>query len=226
MTIVPGHGPLDAEILWVGEAPGEEEERDGKPFVGRSGIEVRKALRDMGIDPESVRYTNACRHNPGPFPVGHAGALLLKQYADDLDAEMRSMPRLRVIVACGGPACTRLTGRRSIPKRSKKSEGWGIDDWRGSVFRNADIPDVLQFHGKVLHPTYLPERVTIIPVLHPAGILRDPGLNEMFLFRRDVQKVKHALHGTLAKHDFYFDQSTLGSTSTPSSTTTESTGLD
>jgi uracil-DNA glycosylase family 4 len=206
MTIVPGHGPLDAEILWVGEAPGEEEERDGKPFVGRSGIEVRKALRDMGIDPESVRYTNACRHNPGPFPVGHAGALLLKQYADDLDAEMRSMPRLRVIVACGGPACTRLTGRRSIPKRSKKSEGWGIDDWRGSVFRNADIPDVLQFHGKVLHPTYLPERVTIIPVLHPAGILRDPGLNEMFLFRRDVQKVKHALHGTLAKHDFYFEQ--------------------
>jgi uracil-DNA glycosylase len=62
--IVNGVGPEDAELLIVGEAPGENEDREGEPFVGRSGAELDEKLRDHGIDREAVRITNCVRCRP------------------------------------------------------------------------------------------------------------------------------------------------------------------
>ena len=62
--IVNGVGPADAEILFVGEAPGEQEDAEGEPFVGRSGGILNDVLRDAGIDRTVVRITNTVRCRP------------------------------------------------------------------------------------------------------------------------------------------------------------------
>lgn len=62
--IVNGTGPEDADLLIVGEAPGEQEDREGEPFVGRSGSELDERLREQGIPREEVRITNCVRCRP------------------------------------------------------------------------------------------------------------------------------------------------------------------
>lgn len=196
-TTVPSDGPLSARLLWVGEAPGHTEVAEGKPFVGASGQIVRSTLRWAGFDVErDVRFTNAVRHNPGQFPTDKRGSVLLHEYAAELDDEIAAMPELRVVVACGGPAATRLTGRRSV-------SGWDIGNNRGYVFHNAHLPDAMRWHP-ASDPwiTRMPEKVVVIPTLHPAGIIRSKGRDDMALLRRDVHKAKLAVDGRLKRPEF------------------------
>ncbi|UWM56871.1 uracil-DNA glycosylase [Salinirubellus salinus] len=62
--IVNGVGDADAALLFVGEAPGEQEDREGEPFVGRSGDVLTAALRDRGLARQDVRITNCVRCRP------------------------------------------------------------------------------------------------------------------------------------------------------------------
>jgi len=62
--IVNGDGPADADVLFVGEAPGANEDAEGVPFVGRSGDVLDDALRDAGLAREDVRITNCVRCRP------------------------------------------------------------------------------------------------------------------------------------------------------------------
>jgi DNA polymerase len=62
--IVNGVGPTDADLLFVGEAPGEFEDQQGEPFVGRSGDVLDDTLRDAGLDRGDVRITNCARCRP------------------------------------------------------------------------------------------------------------------------------------------------------------------
>ncbi|WP_018256843.1 uracil-DNA glycosylase [Halomicrobium katesii] len=62
--IVDGTGPPEADLLFVGEAPGAQEDADGEPFVGRSGDVLDDALREAGLDRGDVRITNCVRCRP------------------------------------------------------------------------------------------------------------------------------------------------------------------
>ncbi|WP_134671077.1 uracil-DNA glycosylase [Halorussus marinus] len=62
--IVNGTGPADADVLFVGEGPGEQEDRDGEPFVGRSGTILDDTLREKGLARADVRITNCVRCRP------------------------------------------------------------------------------------------------------------------------------------------------------------------
>lgn len=62
--IVNGVGPVDADILIIGEAPGETEDETGEPFVGRSGSELDSALEEAGSSRDVVRITNTVRCRP------------------------------------------------------------------------------------------------------------------------------------------------------------------
>jgi DNA polymerase len=62
--IVNGVGPADADLLFVGEAPGAQEDEQGEPFVGRSGDVLDETLRDAGLDRGDVRITNCVRCRP------------------------------------------------------------------------------------------------------------------------------------------------------------------
>lgn len=62
--IVNGVGPTNADLLFVGEAPGRQEDETGEPFVGRSGDVLDRALRDRGLARRDVRITNCVRCRP------------------------------------------------------------------------------------------------------------------------------------------------------------------
>ncbi|GAB7094582.1 uracil-DNA glycosylase [Halolamina litorea] len=62
--IVNGVGPADADLLFLGEAPGKHEDEGGEPFVGRSGDVLDEALRDAGLARSDVRITNCVRCRP------------------------------------------------------------------------------------------------------------------------------------------------------------------
>lgn len=57
-----GDGPRRAEIMLVGEIPGDEEDRQGLPFVGPAGRLLRDAMSEAGIDVDDVYLTNAVKH--------------------------------------------------------------------------------------------------------------------------------------------------------------------
>ncbi len=62
--IVNGVGPADAALLFVGEGPGQQEDEQGEPFVGRSGEILDEALTEAGLVREDVRITNCVRCRP------------------------------------------------------------------------------------------------------------------------------------------------------------------
>jgi DNA polymerase len=64
IAAVPGEGPARAEILFIGEAPGANEDRQGRPFVGRSGALLEKLLASIQLRREDVFITNIIKCRP------------------------------------------------------------------------------------------------------------------------------------------------------------------
>lgn len=71
-NIVPGEGNPDADVFFIGEAPGRDEDLSGRPFVGRSGQLLRANIRRIGWKEEDVFIGNVVKHRPpdnrDPFP--------------------------------------------------------------------------------------------------------------------------------------------------------------
>jgi len=69
---VPGEGPLDAKVMIIGQNPGADEDKTGRPFVGRAGKYLTKTLAEYGIKRENVFITNIVKHispeNRKPYP--------------------------------------------------------------------------------------------------------------------------------------------------------------
>jgi uracil-DNA glycosylase family 4 len=69
---VPGEGPVDAQVMLVGQNPGAEEDKVGKPFVGRAGKFLNKVLAQNLIERQGLFVTNIVKHtspcNRKPFP--------------------------------------------------------------------------------------------------------------------------------------------------------------
>lgn len=59
--VVFGQGPPDAQVMIVGEAPGAEEDRSGRPFVGKAGRRLDRLLREAGLDRDALWITNIVR---------------------------------------------------------------------------------------------------------------------------------------------------------------------
>lgn len=61
---VPGEGDPDAKIMFIGEAPGAEEDAQGRPFVGRSGQLLRQTITESNIKLDKVFITNIVKYRP------------------------------------------------------------------------------------------------------------------------------------------------------------------
>jgi DNA polymerase len=59
---VPGEGPMQAAVMFVGEQPGDQEDLRGRPFVGPAGQLFDRALARLNVDREKIFVTNAVRH--------------------------------------------------------------------------------------------------------------------------------------------------------------------
>jgi DNA polymerase len=81
---VPGEGSPNAKIVFIGEAPGREEAKTGRPFVGRSGQLLRKLIREVGLREEEVFITSPVKYlpkrgTPTKADIKHGREHLLKQ---------------------------------------------------------------------------------------------------------------------------------------------------
>ena len=106
--IVNGVGPEDAALLFVGEAPGEREDAEGEPFVGRSGAVLDEVLRDNGLARGDVRITNCvrCRPTGNRDPTGEE----LSNCRGYLEAEVEAVDP-EVLVTLGKVPSQHLLGR-------------------------------------------------------------------------------------------------------------------
>lgn len=107
---VPGEGPVDARVMFVGEAPGEKEDSEGRPFVGPSGRLFDKLLKKNGIDRAEVFITGVvkCRppdnRNPQAHEIAACNTYLERQF-DVIQPE--------VICALGSIALKTLLGPKA-----------------------------------------------------------------------------------------------------------------
>lgn len=136
-NIVFGEGNPDARIVFIGEAPGEQEDLQARPFVGRSGKLLNRALELSGLNREDVYITNIvkCRppKNRTPFPeeLQKGKQLLLLKQIEIIDPD--------VICTLGLAA---LNGLTENDYRITKMHGQPID-----------------FQGRLLLPTFHPAHI-------------------------------------------------------------------
>ncbi len=134
--VVPGEGNPKARLLFVGEAPGAEEDLQGRPFVGRAGRLLDRIIAAMGFSRGEVFIANVlkCRppNNRDPLPeeVRACSPFLLRQV---------SCIGPEVIVALGKPAATFFLGREA-----------SIGDIRGTLFEFQGIPVMPTYHPAFL----------------------------------------------------------------------------
>jgi DNA polymerase len=110
-----GEGPAEAQVMFVGEAPGDQEDRQGRPFVGPAGQLFDRALEEAGIDRREIYLTNAVKH----FKFMLRGKRRIHQKPDAgeiaackpwLFSEIE-LVQPRLIVAMGATAAQALIGR-------------------------------------------------------------------------------------------------------------------
>lgn len=139
---VPGEGPVGAAIAIVGEQPGDQEDLEGRPFVGPAGQLLTRALEEAGIERSAAYLTNAVKHfkfvargkrrlhqSPTAGEVKHYRWWLMKELG---------FVRPRLVVTLGATAALALTGRSVSVLRERGPMGFG--DWNGFV---------------TVHPSYL-----------------------------------------------------------------------
>lgn len=143
-NVVFGAGAADAELMFIGEAPGAEEDRRGLPFVGRAGGLLNELLAGIGLSREDVFVANTikCRppgnRDPEPIELDSCRPYLLQQV---------ELIEPKVIATLGNFATKLITGSQI-----------GITKVRGRP----------QTH------TLGKRTVQVFPILHPAAILRNP----------------------------------------------------
>ncbi|WP_257997879.1 uracil-DNA glycosylase [Salimicrobium jeotgali] len=170
---VLGKGPVPAEIMMVGEAPGENEVYDGEPFTGRAGKELDKQLSYLGWTRDDVYITSAVRSRPYKWEKRpnseekrkanrKPNKKEVKAHAELLDVQIETA-NPKVILLLGGVAYQRL-----VDEKGKISEVIG---------ERLETP-ILKYDLE--QDSYIPsdEKYIVIPLYHPAAVFYNPGIRD------------------------------------------------
>ena len=143
-----GAGNADADLMFVGEAPGAEEDRSGLPFVGRAGQLLNQMLGEIGLARDDVFIANVLKsrppgnRDPQPEEIAACEPYLWEQVR---------LIEPRVVCTLGNFATKLLSGSQT-----------GITKVRGT-------PQVHELGGRT---------VFLLPIFHPAAALRTPSVKE------------------------------------------------
>jgi DNA polymerase len=162
-----GEGHESAEIVFIGEAPGAEEDKQGRPFVGKAGQLLDKMIKAMGLSRSDVYITNVvkCRPPKNRTPLPEE----ISEYMPTLKKQLRAI-RPRVLVALGGvSAKALLKSQRGIASMR------GEFKYLSSEFFDDEATDELF------------TKIRVMPTFHPAYLLRNP--SEKRKVWLDLQKV-------------------------------------
>jgi len=154
-NLVFGEGNLDCAVMFIGEAPGEQEDTQKRPFVGRGGQLLNKMIEKIGWKREDVYITNIVKRRP-------------PNNRDPLPEEIEAYkPYLTKQIEIINPKIVATLGRFSMNYFNPNLK---ISRDHGKVFRlNASrrptAEGVLGMNGRLL-----------VPFFHPAAVLRNPNL--------------------------------------------------
>ncbi len=114
--VVFGDGPLNAELFVVGEAPGFNEDREGKPFQGASGMLLDRLLSTVGLGRDGVYLTTLVKCRPPGSPPRPPKPSEVSACRPYLVAQLAAVDP-KVVVAMGDLASRLLTGRKEAAAR-------------------------------------------------------------------------------------------------------------
>lgn len=151
---VLGEGAHDAQLVFIGEAPGEKEARSGKPFCGAAGRVLDELLASAGLSREAIYITNLIKdrtpgnRDPLPEEIAAYGPYLLRQ----LEAIQ--------------PKVIATLGRHSM---AYIFSTYGLA---------SELQTISRIHGKKYEAAAPWGMVTIIPLYHPAALIYQQSLKE------------------------------------------------
>lgn len=146
--VIQGSGLLGAKVLFVGEAPGGEEEKEGKPFVGEAGNVLITCLGRNGVNRDEVRIENLCKHRP---PGNKFEALI------DSDELKRGLHELQDYIDKYRPNVIGALGAKPLAYLAGKS---GITKWRGSILETKDGIKIIPTY----HPAFVARDRSVYPI--------------------------------------------------------------
>ncbi|MCX4513813.1 UdgX family uracil-DNA binding protein [Streptomyces sp. NBC_01619] len=156
-----GEGDTSARILLLGEQPGDQEDRQGRPFVGPAGKVLERAPADAGIHPDGTYVTNAVKHFKFTVPEGrkrriHKSPSLREMTACRpwLVAELQRV-RPELVVALGSTAGKALLGPsfRVTEQRGALLPWPGLDDGGGDGSGGGRVDDGVRGLVATIHPS-------------------------------------------------------------------------
>lgn len=145
---VIGEGSLNAQVMLIGEAPGEREAKTGRPFVGASGRFLDELLASIGVKREDIYITNVVKdrppenRDPTPEEIALYAPLLVEQI---------EIIQPRVIATLGRFAMTFVIDLMKVPLQK--------------------VPKISDMHGQVLEGEAGYGPVAVVPLFHPAVAL-------------------------------------------------------
>ena len=165
-NIVIGRGNLKGNILFVGEAPGRNEDEQGLPFVGAAGKNLDKLLLKVGLSMDDIYIANIlkCRppENRNPLPEE------IKAHTPWLVEQIKEM-RPKVICSLGNYATKFFVANGNVDEMNKQL-------------------GITQLHGKVRMMNFLGMNIKLIPLFHPAAIIYNRSL--LGEWEKDIEIVK------------------------------------
>jgi uracil-DNA glycosylase family protein len=166
-----GEGKSRAKIMFVGEQPGDSEDKQGHPFVGPAGMLLRKAMQQAGIDPRSVYITNAVKH----FKFIERGKRRIHQKPKVIEIQA-CMPWLAAEIEVVRPDVVVTLG--ATASQAMLGSGFRLTKHRGEILSSELAPRV-------------------IATVHPSSILRSPDdetrHREMAMFVEDLKYIAEIL---------------------------------
>lgn len=142
-TMVFAAGNPRAELMLVGEAPGHNEELEGKPFVGKAGQKLNQILQAMGLKREEIYISNICKFRPAM--ARNQGTANRKPTREEMDA---CLPFVRAEIALVQPKCIVALGATAA--EGLLHSELGVGKLRGSWHEFDGIPVRVTYH-----PSYL-----------------------------------------------------------------------
>ncbi|KHE70065.1 uracil-DNA glycosylase [Halobacillus sp. BBL2006] len=173
---VLGQGDTNGEVMLVGEAPGENEAVEGRPFIGRAGKELDKQLTILGLAREDIYITSVVRSRPYKWVKTNKkdsggkrkanrkpNQKEINAHAPLLDYQIETM-NPKIIITLGGVAFERVTGRKDK-----------ISEIIGQVLE-MPVMKVKDIEAGVYEPS--DQVYQVIPLYHPAAVFYNPKIKQ------------------------------------------------
>ncbi len=165
--VVFGDGRLNAEIMLIGEAPGGEEEKQGRPFVGKAGKNLDEFLEIVGLDRGDIYISNVCKLRPFKLspktgkPINRAPNREELDFFVPLLHEEIKIVRPKLIVTLGNFALNYVLMDKSVT--------------------------IGQCHGQLIER----DDMKIFPLYHPASVIYDRAKGPVYI--EDLHRLKEIL---------------------------------